>query len=591
MDFSPTALCGRLSDDLRAHFSDYQGSSDGLAGYLNRPEVTPKEFAAGQLLSSIVKKYVDNTKDADRSQRAVAKFLEINEACATYSFDPSRLSLAGEECHELVTRYLRDALEAWDGPRFDWEEVYSKSYFGPGSSYGTTGISEYEKLSGTLGCTKAALYQQWLRDRGVLPLEAKTELVRRFSGGRVRVLDESSLSCVPKNAEIDRTICSEPSLNTFYQLGLGKVLERFLSSDFGIKLEIQQEINRHLARIGSATGRYATIDLSSASDSISRSVVSLLFPEWFSGLLNDLRCSHTRLTTGERVELHMISSMGNGYTFPLQTMIFVAIVRAAYHICGIPYRGWKARHQTFGVNGDDIIVDIRAFNLVSEMLGAYGFTINSSKTFSEGPFRESCGGDYYDGHYVRGVYAKSMASRQDFVSLINRLNVWSGRWGISLKRTVSYLWVTGRLSKAPLVPRWDTDTSGLKLPFELLEPMRKRMGHKPLRVCRQTGSILYERWAARPAVVCVLEPGESPPRHRRSNRLWNEAAIIACSISGTMRNRTYTTRSNVVRYESRVSVAPCWDQYYDTRWQDLSIPAVGRRRWLSAVTENLTEVL
>lgn len=591
MDFSPTALYRRLNDDLVAHFSGSLSGDSTLNEWLNRPEASVKEFAALHLLESLLKKYQDGKSESIRSQRAIAKFREVNAACASYRFDPESLSLAGRECHDRVKQILANVVEDHEGPRFTWQDVYAESKFGPGSSYGTDGTSEYEKLSGTIGCTKEELYLQWVEDRGLYSLEAKTDLVRRFARGKVRIRDESSLSCVSKNAEVDRTICSEPSINTFYQLGTGGVLTKLLKRFMKIDLVIQQQVNRMLARVGSVTGRYATIDLTSASDSISRTIVIELFPRWFSGFLNDLRCSTTRLPNGSKVELHMISSMGNGFTFPLQTLMFSAIVRAAYHICGVEYRGADAKHPTMGVNGDDIIVDMRAYNLVIEMLSAYGFSVNSTKTFSTGPFRESCGGDYYVGHYVRGVYAKTLSSSQDFVSLINRLVVWSARWDISLKATIGYL-ANGRVNKAPLVPRWDSDTSGIKVPTDLfLKAQAKRK--ITVKMCRETGSVLYRRWAARPSVVHIVAPpepefiGPSAPLEVR----YNEAALIACAISGTIRNRSFAKRSIVVNYESRVAVAPSWEQWQCTQWRDLSIPAIGQQRWSSAALENLTEIL
>lgn len=605
MDFSPTALYDRLCDDLACtpdvpselatHTAIFRGLGDvefaatTLNGWFQRPEGNARDYARSALLSSLLKKFVSKGDEAEsfaRASKAIHKFREVNEACGTYTFEPSKLSLAGEQCHGDVVDVLYNVLYDWKGLKFTWRDVLRHGAFGPGSSYGVSGCSEYEKLATDVGCTRSAVYQQWVDDHQTPNLAGKVELTRRLAGGKVSIRDASSLSCVPKTSEIDRTICTEPSINMFYQLGLGGCLEFLLKKELRVNLETQQETNRHLARVGSVTGRYATIDLSSASDSISRTVVKLLFPERVAELLDRFRCAYTILPKefgGESVELHMISSMGNGFTFPLQTMIFAAIVRAAYRICGIPYRGYEANHPTFGVNGDDIIVDVRAYNLVVEMLGAYGFTVNRTKTFSEGPFRESCGGDYYIGHYVRGVYAKSLESKQDVVSLINRLNTWSARWRVPLRKTVSYLHSLLK-GHVPLVPRWDTETSGIQVPEELISVDRR---------CRETGSIMYDRWAARPAVVEVIE--QDAPRTRRSPKhrisRVNEAALIYCSISGTLRNRTFTRRSFVVRYESRVSIAPCWEQWDDTRWRDLSIPAVSRQPWTQAVVQNMLGVL
>jgi len=53
------------------------------------------------------------------------------------------------------------------------------------------------------------------------------------------------------------------------------------------------------------------------------------------------------------------------------------------------------------VYGDDIIVRKSVYEPLIELLAYLGFTTNSRKTFSSGPFRESCGADWYEGKDVR----------------------------------------------------------------------------------------------------------------------------------------------------------------------------------------------
>jgi hypothetical protein len=115
---------------------------------------------------------------------------------------------------------------------------------------------------------------------------------------------------------------------------------------------------------------------------------------------------------GSSLALEKFSSMGNGYTFPLETLIFYAI---AFGVCvelGIPTHDVRAY-------GDDIICPTQAYPLLAEVLTHLGFDVNRKKSFSEGPFRESCGADYFQGIDIRPVYVKDRLLVADLFRLHN----------------------------------------------------------------------------------------------------------------------------------------------------------------------------
>lgn len=199
---------------------------------------------------------------------------------------------------------------------------------------------------------------------------------------------------VPKDSVKDRGIGIEPSINVFYQLGVGSLIRKRLLT-VGIDLENNQDLHAHLAQKGSLDGTLATIDLSNASDTLSYELVRLLLPsEWFS-LLDSLRSPCT-LIGGRWRYLEKFSSMGNGFTFELETLIFWALARAS-----------GVEEEDLKVYGDDIIVpSLQAVDVVAS-LQYFGFTPNSRKTFLTGEFRESCGGDFYSGVPVRPFFLKS----------------------------------------------------------------------------------------------------------------------------------------------------------------------------------------
>jgi hypothetical protein len=178
-----------------------------------------------------------------------------------------------------------------------------------------------------------------------------------------------------------------------------------------------QDVHKQVACEASKEGHYATIDLSNASDTVCYNLVKLLLPgEWFEGL-DSLRSTHT-LMGDHWVKLEKFSSMGNGYTFELETILFAAICCAVLEANGIePVYGQNV--LTFG---DDIIVPTSQAQNVLAALKFLGFEPNREKSFVDGPFRESCGGDYFLGADVRPHYIKEEVTEpQHLIVLANAL--------------------------------------------------------------------------------------------------------------------------------------------------------------------------
>jgi len=90
----------------------------------------------------------------------------------------------------------------------------------------------------------------------------------------------AKLISVPKSAIAVRTITVEPLLNQFIQQGLNLTLRDNIRNCkiLGQCLALtDQSKNQHLAQVGSITGEWTTIDLSSASDLLSLKLVKLIF--------------------------------------------------------------------------------------------------------------------------------------------------------------------------------------------------------------------------------------------------------------------------------------------------------------------------
>jgi hypothetical protein len=212
--------------------------------------------------------------------------------------------------------------------------------------------------------------------------------------------DDGKLVFVPKNCKTHRPIIVEPVLNGLFQLGVGSYLKGRLRS-VGLDLT-DQERNRKLAREGSIKGNLCTIDLSSASDTLSWGLVAdLLPPDWLE-FLSQFRTG-TFSYEGASYRLEKFSSMGNGFTFELESLIFWALAWASTRSVG-------GDVSTIGVFGDDIIVPSEATQTLLEVLDSAGFWVNPEKSYWEGPFRESCGADWLSGEDVRPFYLKDEVS-------------------------------------------------------------------------------------------------------------------------------------------------------------------------------------
>lgn len=202
----------------------------------------------------------------------------------------------------------------------------------------------------------------------------------------------NKVTTVPKNAKTDRVIAIEPALNLWFQKGLGTMIRTRLRR-VGIDLNSQSR-NQHLARRAVDCG-LATVDFSSASDTISKYVVRHLLPEpWFT-LLNLCRCP-SGTVDGSTHRWEKFSSMGNGFTFELESLIFFAMSSVV--------------SDTVSVYGDDVIVDHDAQEDFQELASFLGFTVNKKKSFWTGLFFESCGAHFWNGSDITPIYQKSRIS-------------------------------------------------------------------------------------------------------------------------------------------------------------------------------------
>lgn len=285
------------------------------------------------------------------------------------------------------------------GP-FNWDEAAKSFGWGPGSTTRLTRrkADAAHKYSGNphstignaiLGNTVIQWSPCWARTLAQLPEDEGVGYVKIVPGNRVVT--------VPKNYKTDRTIAIEPDMNIYVQLGLGNYIRKRLLRK-GVNLN-DQTTNQNLARVGSMYGGLATIDLSMASDMISRNLVELLIrPDWLSAL-GQSRSPYGVLPSGEKIFYQKFSSMGNGYTFELESLIFFSLAKAYDAHFG-------EGDGTVSVYGDDIILPCTHARGFMDLLEFVGFKPNDKKSHTRGHFRESCGKHYLFGCDITPFYVK-----------------------------------------------------------------------------------------------------------------------------------------------------------------------------------------
>ena len=523
------------------------------------------------LVNSFLKKFQES-EAPDAHDKAIAKFLGYNDKCAAFRLEPKRLF------DEELIGGVRATLDDWlhpEGSPAGLSEFLEFAELGPGASRRTEFDHFYTKLfdSGQ-SCANAdlrVLYRTFITRN---PTWAAAEEARRLNYGDI-VVKGSSISTVPKQFDIKRTICTEPVLEMFFQRGIGNFMESVMGRRLGLRLDTQPDKNREFARMGSIDGSFGTIDLRSASDSISITLVKEVFPRYFVDWLMRTRCHHARLPAGEDVELHMISSMGNGFTFALQTMLFASIVVTCYHLMGIRplFQRRRNRKGVFveanaGVFGDDIVVRREAYSFVSHALGLFGFEVNDDKSFNAGNFRESCGSDYFRGVDIRGVYLKRLTQETDCFVAINRLTRWMGRTGLDLDLTVSAL--LGVVSFLP-IPFRDGDNEGIKVPFALSQVSYfSTATRSPLYRARVTEGRSF------PVPSDVDQLQEQAFRRIPYSIRYNGAGLLVSLVGGYIQGGRFSVREDVMtRSKVRLRTVPFWDyvptaptvQLEDGAWQ------------------------
>jgi hypothetical protein len=343
-------------------------------------------------------------------KKAVAEFFRCDDVAGKVVIPDRQNHLIG-----LVSKLVLNGLCS-----VPLEEIQFKH--GPGAVFeGLKGNQKWSSLSNSIKNEEFDVHSYGYGDFGVslseigertIVTQSKDALFSPQSGASSRT---ARLISVPKNSTSRRTITVEPMLNQFIQQGLNIVLRDHitrcpvLSNCLALT---DQSKNQQLAMEGSRTGKWATIDLKSASDLLSVKLVESVFGHHGSFLDHMMDCRSTSvdsdIMSGQL--LAKFAGMGNALTFPVQSICFaVTCIAAILDTWGLKPtmdRVKRAARQ-IRVFGDDIIVNTEYAHQCVTWLESVGLKINLSKSFLNGNFRESCGVDAFKGVDVTPLYVRT----------------------------------------------------------------------------------------------------------------------------------------------------------------------------------------
>lgn len=398
LEATVTTLLNQAIHRLRSH--TFVGPSLQTAPLPPTPHpddyIDPRRFAEDYQIASMLKKVTTGATGDATAAEARRKFF----AAESHNRLTNR-RLIDELDHpswvEHVSRELIRILGPLDAPVLNG--MVENGGFGPGSC---VGITERDAVLSTKYDSRPVMTAELVPYFAAIAGEFVTSY---WAADSVRVVRGNHHFTVPKNAETDRNAAKEPIWNSFIQKGIGRRIEARLMH-FGVDIQDQSR-NQFLASVAQARG-LATIDLSQASDMISHGCVWLLLnhTETLQGLkwwhLLQLARSKSMRILGEGGQmvwhdLEMFSSMGNGFTFPLETAIFLAVLRTV-----VP----RGELDQIAAYGDDLICPQVYAGQVIERLEYLGFQVNHSKSCLAGRFFESCGTDWFDGQNVRPFFLR-----------------------------------------------------------------------------------------------------------------------------------------------------------------------------------------
>lgn len=349
-------------------------------------DIKPSRFKRWVQLSSLYKRYRfqhDRYNDEELEALSNKSYLDFQQS-VVFPENTLVIHKVCQEARKIAKGILGPAPKTIEGGRF-----------GKRASLGCSFAQSYldYKLVARKPFTSTSVVLEWFKQHVAAdPHLSKLTEHQGLSSPDARLRTEFlKLVNVPKSWKTLRTITPLTLLGLFYSYGVGDLVAESLMKA-GLDIRKLQAEHRDLAKANSITRRLVTADLSRASDSIFSWLLNRVLPRpWYRHIAKTF--SRQVQLDGKMCFTHTVLPMGNGCTFPVETLVFYCLVKAIGNLLGVAGK--------YSVYGDDLIYPRKIHWAVARVLPMLGFTLNMDKTYAQSYFRESCGGDFYRGVDVR----------------------------------------------------------------------------------------------------------------------------------------------------------------------------------------------
>lgn len=387
--------------------------------YGNYRSTTVPRFKAWYQLENIFKKYIfqdDVYTENELKEMTINEYVKFQENRSIYNPISYRSFLVLQEARKIARSIL--------GP-CDGEALLQKSRFGRNSSIGCSFANSYldyklstkQAFTGTVRSSRV-FYEDYLKTDPLLG-----RILQKNAISHPTQHESLNLTLVPKTWKTLRPITPLTLLALHRSYGIGEAMTERLRETVQLDIAKQQARHRVWIKKFSKTRTHATVDLTSASNSITSWLLNRILPrDWYRALADTL--THKLKIDKVNYYTESVLPMGNGATFPCETLIFYSLVKAVGNLLG-------RTKGIYSVYGDDLIYPTSIHRHVQQILAELGIAVNNEKTFVHSYFRESCGADYYAGVDVRPFFLPNggcLSKSQYILWLYKSLNALSRRW-------------------------------------------------------------------------------------------------------------------------------------------------------------------
>lgn len=597
------ALFSDLSDCVsRETYHDHTDQTLLTEGYTEEFKKTP-----------IFREYLEFRRSKDpRLLRFILSFLEFGRKVGYIDaeLDAKALRLWQEVEDRLKTTELPSYIGSLKSiVHWMFEKGWSEDEFlpkhGSGSvaERGVTGVGE-KCVRMTLDPKVAYMYQR--RDEESLCFPTPTGAVMPNKGVK---FSTARLRFVPKDLKKTRSIAMEPIDFQWAQQGVRLWYERWLAEG-PLKHHVflkDQTRNQILAWHGSITSNSATIDLSSASDSVNLDLVKAIFPARVLKHLLATRSRYIELPSGgEPVSVKKFAPMGSALCFPVQCTIFSAVVLLVsiaelyrrniwegdtiedlsldHAFLAVSARPLGDRPlQRFFVYGDDIICDKQIVSNTIRTLVECGFTVNEDKSYiGDVAYRESCGIHCFNGYDVTPYTLKirplsprmSLKASVGVVDAANRAgrygykNLYSCLVNVALRYPIEKVKKQNGLNPILFVPLDSEETYAIRTNEPRNDHLISREFHGGLEVVSELSDEELDRLGETVFSVSEKVYGPYQPirlRHSTDCMAFCQNQRPRSTPSHVALQRD-EVQSIVVGPAERVKASRKFDAYYHTQW-------------------------